>query len=192
MKRFRSLTGRLSAGLAPRFDYAIAILFFCLLTLLAGNAAATACGLAQLPPPVAEMRQAILDAARSRDLEALRGAIEWNEIKPDIEGGAANSDPIAQLVLLSGDGTGKRLLARIEAILEADCKAPPTENVSEPYVWPRFADARFETLSAAEIAELEKLLDPEEIAAMRAADRWTGWRLAIGRDGTWHSLRKGK
>jgi hypothetical protein len=165
--------------------------FLCLLLLLAdGVRAASDCRPESLPPRVAEMRQAILNAARQRKIEALREPIEWNELKPDI--GVAGDDPIAHLKAMSGDGTGESLLARVEAILQTDCKAPAAGSEAASFVWPRFADAHLGKLGAEDEALLAKLASPEEIKAMRAAGRWTGWRIAIGRDGTWHSLRKGE
>ena len=151
--------------------------------------AGSSCAPESLPPPVAEMRAAILEAARRRDIAALREAIEWNELRPDFD--AAGADPIAHLKKLSGDDTGNALLAELEAILEADCAAPAADAKAAPFVWPRLADTSFKRLSPDDEAELRKLASPEEIVAMRARGRWTGWRIAIGRDGTWHSLKRG-
>ncbi|KAB2847602.1 MAG: hypothetical protein F9K44_13010 [Hyphomicrobiaceae bacterium] len=122
-------------------------------------------------------------------MEALRTPIEWNELKPDF--GAANGrDPIVHLKSLSGDGTGARLLTEIEVILQAECKAPAEGAKDGLFVWPRLADARLDRMSPEDETLLSRLTSPEEADAMRSAGRWTGWRLAIGRDGTWHSLKK--
>ena len=41
-----------------------------------------------------------------------------------------------------------------------------------------------------EEVDLLRLVTPEEAKAMRAARKWTWWRLSIGADGTWHSFKK--
>ena len=49
-------------------------------------------GTAKLPAPVEEMRQAILAAAHSGNIEDLRVPLDWNELKPEV-GAAAGRGP---------------------------------------------------------------------------------------------------
>jgi hypothetical protein len=143
-----------------------------------------------LPRAVAEMREAILVAVQSGRIEELRFAIELNELRPEL-GAAAGSDPIAHLRSLSVDGTGRDILAVLGTLLEGGYAAIPAgsdiEN-SRVYVWPYFAEVPLGTLTPAQQAELDRLVSPAEAKAMRAAGRWSWWRLAIGAAGTWLSF----
>jgi hypothetical protein len=56
----------------------------------------------RLPIPVSEMRDAILAAVHSGQIEDLKAAIDWNELKPDF-GEAHGSDPVLHLKQLSND-----------------------------------------------------------------------------------------
>ena len=59
-----------------------------------------------LPPNVEDMREQILAAVHAGDVAELKGAIEWNEIKPDF-GKEAQDDPIAHWSKASSDGHGR-------------------------------------------------------------------------------------
>ena len=140
-----------------------------------------------LPRGVADMREAILAAVQSGQIEDLRIAVELNELKPEL-GAAAGTDPIAHLKALSGDGEGREILAVLGNVLEAGYAAIPAgkdiEN-NRVYVWPYLAEVPLATLTPAQEVELYRLVAPNEAKAMRAARKWTWWRLAIGADGTW-------
>jgi len=58
------------------------------------------------------------------------------------------------------------------------------------YIWPYFAEVPLAKLTPAQEVELLRLVPPAAVKAMRAAGRYTHWRLAIGADGTWHSFRR--
>jgi hypothetical protein len=145
-----------------------------------------------LPQPVAEMREGILAAARSGRIEELKIPLDWNELKPEIA--ATNvDDPIAYWKKLSGDGEGREILAVLANILEMrPAELPLGKDLENSiiYVWPYLAEAKLDQLTPAEEVDLLRLVSPEKAKAMRAAKKWTWWRLAIGADGTWHSFRK--
>lgn len=145
-----------------------------------------------LPAPVVEMREAILAAAHSGQLEDLRTAIELNEIKPVIADTGVG-DPIAHLKALSADGEGRDVLVALSAILEAGWVALPLgrdlEN-NRVYVWPHFVETGVRGLSPERAAELSRLVAPAEVAAMQVAGRYGSWRIGIGADGVWHFLTK--
>lgn len=147
-----------------------------------------------LPPGVAEMREAILAAVRSGDIEDLRHAIELNELKPEL-GAAAGSDPIAHLKAISGDGEGREILAALGEVLGM---APATLPVGRDlennllYVWPYLAELKPADLTPAQQVDLLRLVTPAEAKAMQAGGKWLWWRLAIGADGTWHMFAKAK
>ena len=64
----------------------------------------------KLPPEVQRMRQAILQAAMSGDIEELRIPIDMNELHP-IFSKDRTPNPIAYLKSVSADGNGRETLA---------------------------------------------------------------------------------
>jgi len=125
-----------------------------------------------LPPPVEEMREAILSAVRSGRIEDLLHAWDLNELKPDL--GVATSDPIAHWKQISGDGEGREILAALAQILDAGYVVLPLAR-----------------LTPAQEVELLRLVSPAALKEMRSAGTYTHWRIVIGADGTWHAFRKG-
>ncbi|HEY7084558.1 MAG TPA: hypothetical protein VH519_07050 [Hyphomicrobiaceae bacterium] len=145
-----------------------------------------------LPPPVEEMREAILSAVRSGRIEDMRYAWELNELKPDL--GVPSSDPIAHWKQISGDGEGREILAALAQILDAGYVVLPLGGDIENnrlYVWPYFAEMRLDRLTPAQEVELLRLVSPAVLKDMRSARAYTHWRIVIGADGTWHAFRKG-
>jgi hypothetical protein len=144
-----------------------------------------------VPGAVEDMREAILAAAHSGRIEELKVPLDWNELKPDL-GAPQGADLIAYLKKLSGDGEGREILAILANILEMKPAAVPLGKDIENntiYVWPYLAEAKLDALTPAEEVDLLRLVSPEKAKAMRAAKKWTWWRLSIGADGTWHSFK---
>lgn len=147
-----------------------------------------------LPAPVEEMRQAILAATHSGNIEDLREPLDWNELKPEVAA-AAGEDPIAYWKKTSGDGNGREILAVLADILPMRAAELPLGRDLENniiYVWPYLAEMELDKLTPAQEVDLLRLVGPAEAKAMRAGKKWTWWRLTIGADGTWHSFKKAK
>jgi hypothetical protein len=137
------------------------------------------------------MREMLLSAVQSGQIEELRQAYDVNDIKPDL--GAATTDPVAHWKKLSGDGEGRDVLAALSLILEAGYVAVPLGRDIENnrlYIWPYFAETPLDRLTPAQEVELLRLVPAAAAKDMRAKGRYTYWRLSIGADGSWHSLRK--
>ncbi len=58
-------------------------------------------------------------------------------------------------------------------------------------MWPYFAEVALDKLSPAQEVELLRLVPPAAVKDMRAAGKYSHWRIVIGADGTWHSFRRG-
>jgi hypothetical protein len=145
-----------------------------------------------LPRNVAAMREAIQAAAMSGRISELKGAFDLNELPPDV-GAGPGEDPIAHLVKSSVAGDGRDVLDAMSKALDlAPAVVPLGRDVENNgiYVWPYLAERDLTKLKPTEEAELVALVGAETAAAMRAARRWTWWRVAIGADGTWHSLTR--
>jgi hypothetical protein len=147
-----------------------------------------------LPRPVQDMVDAIMTAVRSGRIEDMRDALEWNELKPEL-GPNPVPDPIAYWKALSKDGLGHEVLDALGTLLETMPTVVPygrdLEN-NRLFVWPHFVDRPLSSLRGPDADLLNKLVPGDVIETMKAQDRYSGWRLVIGPDGTWHSFRSGK
>ena len=145
-----------------------------------------------LPPAVTEMRDTILAAVRSGNIEDLKPALQWNEMPPVIATTAVD-DPIAHWKSVSGDGQGREILAILENLFAAGHAVLPVgrdvEN-NKLFVWPRFAEMDLSKLRPEDEVQLYRLVTPAEVKTMIAKKRWLGYRLAIGAEGTWHTFQK--
>lgn len=149
-------------------------------------------GVEGLPGPVREMRDAILSAARSGEIDELGEIYESGDHKPDL-GADAKGDPIAHWKRISGDGQGREVLAVLSLILEAGYVVQPLGKDIENnriYIWPYFADWPLQGLTPAQDVELLRLVPAAVAKEMKAKGRYTHWRIAIGAEGAWHAFRK--
>ena len=145
-----------------------------------------------LPAPVEEMRQAILAAAHSGNIDDLRVPLDWNELKPEVAA-AASEDPIAYWKKTSGDGNGREILAVLAEILSMNAAELPFGKDLENniiYVWPYLAEVRARQADAVARGRPHSPRGRAEAKRMQAKKKWTWWRLTIGADGTWHSFKK--
>ncbi|MEZ5774685.1 MAG: hypothetical protein R3D33_08300 [Hyphomicrobiaceae bacterium] len=144
-----------------------------------------------LPEAVAEMREAILEAARSGDLEALRIPIEMNEIPPVIGPPDAGRDPLLWWRKVSADGEGREVMAALTLILEAGYAHVDPDGPREMYVWPYLAAVPLGELTPRQSIDLHRIAKGAEAEAMTASGVYSGWRLGIGADGVWHYMETG-
>ena len=146
----------------------------------------------KLPVLIADMRDLILSAVRSANIDDLKAAIDESATKPDL-GVDAGADPIVALKKASADGTGLETLAALGDILENQPATLPLGKDLENnliYVWPYLAERPIETLTPAEQIDLYRLVPAAKVAEMREKKRWLWWRLAISADGSWIMFKK--
>ena len=60
------------------------------------------------------------------------------------------------------------------------------------FVWPYFAEMPLGQLTPRQEVELLRLVPAAAAREMKEKGKYTGWRLVIGADGTWHAFRKGE
>ena len=150
--------------------------------------------LAALPARVAAMREKILEAVETRDIEALRPAIEWNETPPIFARGGAGPKGFAQMIEIlkarSFDGKGLEVLDLLKAVF-AQPYVRTTRGPVTTYVWPAFAmrqrpdpspDVRLAMYSCVRFANLGARND----IGLPLIER-----IGIGADGTWHYFWSG-
>ena len=149
-------------------------------------------GSAELPVNVAEMREAILAAALSGDINELLIPIQWNELPPDF-GQKPVKETLADWQKQSHDGSGREMLAVLANILSSHYavsrQGPNIEN-AKIYIWPAFAELPLDKLSPPLEVALLRLVGVNDAKRMKQAGRYDGFGLAIGADGTWHAFKR--
>lgn len=140
------------------------------------------------------MRETILAAARTGNIAEMKLALELNEMKPELAETNV-TDPIDFWKKKSADGEGREILAVLWTLLESSFVAVPLgrdiEN-NKIYIWPAIAEKPFDLWTPRDNVELLRLVSSAEAGQMQSKKRYTGWRLAIGADGTWHSFKAGQ
>ncbi|ADZ71748.1 hypothetical protein [Polymorphum gilvum] len=138
-----------------------------------------------LPKPVARMREQLIEAARSGDLERLRMVLEANEVMPTLSFTEID-DPIEFLRNSSGDPDGAEILAILLDVLEAGWVHVDQGTAQEMYVWPYFARFPFAKLTPEQKVEMYRVITAADFAEMDAYGAWLFYRVGIGPDGTLH------
>ena len=144
-----------------------------------------------LPLPVARMRERLLEAARSGQLDRLRIAFEANETMPVFTRNTER-DPVAFWRQASGDGEGLEVLAILANILDMPPVLRARGTAQEMYVWPYLADAPLDRLTSPQSVDLYRLMTAQDVRDMRVLNSWVFWRVGIGRDGTLHFFLAGE
>ena len=137
-----------------------------------------------LPIRVREMRQWIIEAARSGDIEELGPVLESNELPPLVSFDGT-PEPIGFWKTKSRDGHGREILAVMLEIFEMGYVKLRDGTSEEIYVWPYLAEVPFGTLAPAQIVDLHRLVPADREKDMLKAKRYSHYRAAISKDGTW-------
>ncbi len=140
-----------------------------------------------LPSQVARTQQAILVAAMSGNIDAMRIPIEMNEIPPIIAQHKI-SNPITHWKKVSADGKGREILAILIQLFRTGFlqKAPGTDD--ELYIWPYFVETPIDKLTPSQEVELLTLVTPKRLEEMKASGKYDYYQLSIAHDGTWHEF----
>lgn len=138
----------------------------------------------ELPEAVRATRAALMEAARSGDLERLRALMEAQPQPPSVSFGDPG-DPIEYLKALSGDAEGREILAILLEVMESGFAHVGAGTPEELYVWPYFAHYPLEALSPEQIVELFTLLTAADLEDMKAYGGYTFFRVGIAPDGRW-------
>lgn len=139
-----------------------------------------------LPEPVRAMRDKILEAALSGDLDKLKVVIQTNEMPPAFSFGEDKGDPIAAMKEQSNDGEGREVMAILAEVLEAGYVHVDKGTPQEMYLWPYFAQYPINELTPSQTIELFKIVTSYEYNEMKEFGAYNFYRVGIGPDGTWH------
>ena len=143
----------------------------------------------KLPAQVQRMRQAILQAATSGDIEKLRLPIDMNELRP-IFAKDYTPDPIAYLKSVSADGEGREILAILYNLLTTGYAIEKAGTKDELIVWPYHASIPLAGLSPSQEVEIYRFLPPARVKEMAAAGKYSFYSVGISHDGVWHYFSK--
>jgi hypothetical protein len=138
-----------------------------------------------LPPEVARMRQLLLEASRSGDIERLRPLIGSGDAMTQLSLAGFEGDPIAYLKSASGDGEGLEILAILEEVLTAGFAHLDAGTDEELYVWPYFFAVPLDGLTAQQKVELFKIVTAGDYEEMKNYGTYIFYRIGITPEGHW-------
>lgn len=147
-------------------------------------------GFDALPAPVRRLREQIIDAALTGDIERLRPVFKANEGPPAMSSEPLG-DPIDELRSLSGDPEGREILAILIEVLEAGYVHVDVGTPEEMYIWPYFARYPLDRLNGPQMVELFKLLTAGDYEDMKIYDIYLFYRVGIDPKGVWRYFLAG-
>jgi hypothetical protein len=143
-----------------------------------------AAGPAHLPPAVARMRDRILAAARTGDLQTLLALMQANGSIP-VFSHTQRQDPTAYWKESYPDSDGVEILSILISILETQPARIDAGTPQETYLWPYFARLPIKSLTPAQKVELFRVLTGSDYKEMLERGRYVFYQVGIGPDGTW-------
>jgi hypothetical protein len=138
----------------------------------------------KLPTPVRRLREQIIEAAASGDLQKLRAIFDANG-EPPVLSFNESEDPVETLRSLSGDAEGREILAILIEVLEAGYVHVDAGTPDEMYIWPYFARYPVDALTPPQLVELFKLVFSGDYEDMKTYGAYISYRVGIAPDGTW-------
>ncbi|MDE1997123.1 MAG: hypothetical protein KGI75_31775, partial [Rhizobiaceae bacterium] len=136
------------------------------------------------PEPVRKLRQAIVEAAASGDLERLRplmnigGGLNQTQVTAD----DPDEDPIKTLHDLSGDPDGIEILSILLDIMSTGFAHVGQGTPDEMYVWPYFAEKDIKSLTAPEKVDLMRIVTAGDFSDMLEFGGYNFYRIGITPD----------
>ncbi len=137
------------------------------------------------PEPVQRMRELIVEAAASGDIERLRPLLGKGPTQTQVSVVEGADDPVTTLKGLSGDPEGVEILAILLDVLATGFVKVDAGTPNEMYVWPYFAEKSLEMLSPPEKVELLRIVTAGDFADMQEFGGYNFYRVGISPDGQW-------
>ncbi|GIL03206.1 MAG: hypothetical protein BroJett030_31050 [Alphaproteobacteria bacterium] len=140
---------------------------------------------AKLPFPVRRMRELLIEAARSGDIERLRPFVGSGDDMTLLTFGGISEDPITFLKSVSGDPDGHEILAILLEVLEAGYVHVEAGTENEMFIWPYFYALPLDRLTAPQRVELFTLLTYGDYEEMLSFGAYIFYRVGITPAGRW-------
>jgi hypothetical protein len=141
--------------------------------------------LSKLPFPVQRMRELLIEAAKSGDVEKLRPYIGAGDDATMLSLGGLDADPIEFLKSLSGDGQGYEILAILEDVLQNGFVQMDAGTENEIFIWPYFYTMPLDKLTPAQRVELYRLVTHGDYEDMKSFGAYNFYRVGITPQGRW-------
>lgn len=141
--------------------------------------------LSLLPAPALRMRELILEASYTGDVEALRPLIGTGAAITQLSLGGIEGDPVNFLREISGDGEGHEILAILQEVLEAGYVHMDAGTPHEIYVWPYFFAYPLDRLDDQQRVELFRIVTAGDYEDMRLFGGYNFYRVGITPEGQW-------
>ncbi|MEM7695345.1 MAG: hypothetical protein AAF318_12910 [Pseudomonadota bacterium] len=135
-----------------------------------------------LPGAVASARNALMEAARAGEIEALRPVFDAQRAPPIVTPYENVPDAVAHLKRQSGDAAGREILAILLELLEGGHVAVG-EGSARTFVWPYFAEVPIGELKPRHFVELYRILTSIDVEEMERLGQYTFFRVGISADG---------
>jgi hypothetical protein len=139
----------------------------------------------RLPAAVARMRERILAAARSGDLNKVATVMQSNETMPIFSSSEAR-DPATYWKENYPESAGLEALSILVGVLESPFVHVEQGTPQEMYLWPYFARVPLRSLTPEQRVELFRIVTGADYKEMLEAGAYSFYRVGIGPDGTWH------
>ena len=139
----------------------------------------------KLPAPVKLMRQKIIDAAKSGDVNNLKPLLGTSSDPTQLSVSDTVKDPIAYIKQLSGDGDGLETMAIMIDLLNSGYVHLDEEDNEEIYVWPYFVAMPIDNLSKQQLVELFQIMTAGDLEQMKEIGTYSFFRIGITPDGKW-------
>ncbi|MFC3705359.1 hypothetical protein ACFOOL_11390 [Devosia honganensis] len=143
-----------------------------------------------LPEPVRAMREQLIEATRTGDLDSLQPIIDAQDTPPNVSFGRPD-DALAYLREQSEDEEGRQILALLRNLLEMPYAVLGAGSDSPNYVWPYLAVADLAALTPGQTVDAYRLVTAAQLADMHGFGGWFWWRVYIGPDGDWQAFVAG-
>lgn len=141
--------------------------------------------IAKAPEPVRRMRELIVEAAASGDIERLRPLLGKGMTETQVSIVETDEGPVETLKGQSGDEEGIEVLAILLDVLATGFVHVGKGTADEMYVWPYFAEKSLATLTPPEKVELLRIVTAGDFADMKEFGSYNFYRVGITPDGQW-------
>jgi hypothetical protein len=137
------------------------------------------------PEAVRRMRELIVEAAASGDIERLRPLLGKGVTETQVSLVETEEGPVETLKGQSGDNDGIEVLAILLDVLATGFVHVNKGTPDEMYVWPYFAEKSLAALSPPEKVELLRIVTAGDFAEMQEFGSYNFYRVGITPDGQW-------
>ena len=137
------------------------------------------------PEGVRRMRELIIEAAASGEIERLRPLLGKGVTETQVSAVETNEGPVETLKGLSGDPDGIEILAILIDVLATGFVHVGAGTPDDMYVWPYFAEKPLAALTAPEKVELLRIVTAGDVSDMLEFGSYNFYRVGITPDGQW-------